>query len=437
MLKKLLLSTALLASNTLFAQRFLTDMMDTTTSSGKGLYAMFGENDKFRIAGYMQTQFQMTDSNGAKGFEGGDFAANADNRFMLRRGRLRLDYSHYNTKKQPVAFMVFQYDFSERGAFVRDFFGRFYENKFEMFNFTTGIFARPMGFEVNLGSADRESPERGRMSQILMKTERDLGAMITFDPRKKSFPIKWLKADLGIFNGPGLSGTTDYDSHKDFIGRVSLKPLKLNQAGWKLSAATSIYLGGITNQSTKIATVEGTGDNALIKIDSNIYHVGKNASRNYYGADVQLRIPNKKGFTEFRAEFMTGQQTATANSTETPGVYPITSSGLNQTLYTRNFRGGYFYFIQNLGSDKLQLVLKYDFYDPNTKVKGDQITASKGFTAADIRYNTYGAGVNYMLNAHLKALLYYAVVKNEATGIAGYTQDLKDNVLTLRLQYRF
>lgn len=434
---KLLLITTLLLSNTTFAQKFLTDMMDTTTSSGKGLYSMYGENDKFRIAGYMQTQFQMTDTNGAKSFEGSDFASNSDNRFMLRRGRLRLDYTHYNTNKQLMAYMVFQFDYSERGAFVRDFFGRVYDNKFELFSFTTGIFARPMGYEVNLGSADRESPERGRMSQILMKTERDLGAMITFDSRKKAFPIKWLKADLGVFNGPGLPGTTDYDRHKDLIGRVSLKPTKLNKAGWKISVATSVYWGGITSQSAKIAKVNGSGSSALFAIDSSVSNIGTVAPRKYYGADAQLVIPNKFGTTELRAEVMMGEQTATVSSSETPGVYPVLSSGAPQTLYTRNFRGGYFYLLQNIGKTKLQAVLKYDFYDPNTKVKGEEVVATNGFSAADIRFNTFGVGFNYMVNAHLKALVYYATVKNETTKIAGYTTDAKDNVLTLRLQYRF
>jgi hypothetical protein len=30
---------------------------------------------------------------------------------------------------------------------------------------TAGFFARPYGFEVNLGSSYRETPERGRMSK--------------------------------------------------------------------------------------------------------------------------------------------------------------------------------------------------------------------------------------------------------------------------------
>ncbi|HTN17948.1 MAG TPA: hypothetical protein VL092_09725 [Chitinophagaceae bacterium] len=428
----------LLCSPSLFAQRFLTDMMDTTTTQGKGLYPIFNEHDRMRFGGYMQPQYQMTESNGVKSYEGGDFLPNTANRFMLRRGRFRIDYSHFNDKQQPLAFFAFQFDGTERGVNIRDFWGRFFENKLQLFSVTAGMFARPMGFEVNLSSSDRESPERGRMSQILMKTERDLGVMLTFDPRRKNFPVKWLKADLGIFNGQGLAGTADYDNHKDLIGRIGMKPYKINKRGWKLSASTSYYLGGIVSQSEKIARVSGSGADARFVTDSVAGNFNKVTPRHYWGADAQLKIPNKKGATEFRAEFITGKQTATFANSESPGSYPLVSAtGLPQPLYTRDFNGAYFYFLQHLGTDRLQLVLKYDWYDPNTKVKGLEVNPKNGFSAADIRFNTFGGGFIYMINAHVKATAYYAWVHNETTQITGYTNDIKDNVLTLRVQYRF
>src|SRR5882757_1124300 len=97
-----LLSFALLPYSS-FAQRFLTDLMDTTTTIGKGIYPLYQKNDKLRFAGYMQPQFQWIESKGAKSYDGGDFSPNSDNRFMLRRGRIRIDYLHYNDKGQPLA----------------------------------------------------------------------------------------------------------------------------------------------------------------------------------------------------------------------------------------------------------------------------------------------------------------------------------------------
>lgn len=420
-----------------YAQRFLTDMMDTTTKAGKGNYPLYEKFDRLRFSGYMQPQFQYAESNGAKSFNGGDFAPNSDNRFMLRRGRIRIDYSHFNTENQPLAYFAFQFDGTERGVAIRDFWGRFYENKYQLFAFTMGMFARPMGYEVNLSSSDREAPERGRMSQTLMKTERDIGAMVTIEQRIKTGKFKMLRFELGAFNGQGLNGPTDYDSHKDLIARFSLKPVKINKQQWLLSASTSGYLGGITSQSVTVFEVQGSGANARFRGDSLASNVNRVTPRRYIGADMQLKIPNRKGATELRVEYIRGLQTGTAATSETPGVYPASSSGVPMPLYVRHFDGAYITFIQSLGSENFLAALKYDWYDPNKRVKGNEVSAANGFSVADIRYNTLGGGLIYLINAHVKATLWYEWVKNESTALPGYTKDLKDNIFTWRLQYRF
>jgi hypothetical protein len=420
------------------AQRFLTDMMDTTTSIGKGLYPLYGKHDRLRFGGYMQPQFQWAESKGADNYSGGDFAPNSNNRFMLRRGRIRLDYAHFNEENQPLALFAFQFDGTERGVNIRDFWGRFYENKLKMFAFTMGMFARPMGFEANLSSSDRETPERGRMSQILMRTERDLGFMVTFEDRHKLSAIKWFKFDLGVFNGQGMAGPGEYDSHKDIIGRISLKPQKIKNLGWTVSSSISGYYGGIVSQMERLYEVKGSGANATFVGDSIPANMGKLAPRRYYGADAQLKIPNRKGYTEFRAEYIGGFQTATAATSETPGSYPISNAtNAIQPLYVRPFNGAYFYYLQHLGLDWLQLVLKYDWYDPNTAVKGKEITAAKGFTPADVKYSTLSAGFMLYMNAHVKTFLFHDWIVNESTSLAGYTSDIKDNIFTLRVQFRF
>ena len=209
--------------------QFLMDMVDTSTSMGKSMLSIYKKFDNVRIGGYIQPQFQIAQTKGAKSFNGGDFPANVNNRFMLRRGRIRFDYIHFAEKKGPSVQFVFQFDGSERGVFIRDFWGRFFENRYQLFAVTAGMFARPFSYELNLSSSDRESPERGRMSQILMKTERDLGAMVSFEPRKKDHPLRHLKIDLGFFNGQGLPATADFDSHKDLITRIALKPTPLSK----------------------------------------------------------------------------------------------------------------------------------------------------------------------------------------------------------------
>ncbi len=239
---KFIFTGLLLITSLLVKSQFLMDLIDTTTDLGKSVLSVSKRFDNIRIGGYIQPQFQVAESKGAKSYSGGDFVTNVNNRFMLRRGRIRFDYIHFNKDVRPSVQFVFQFDGTERGVFIRDFWGRIFENKYKLFAFTIGMFARPFSYELNLSSSDRESPERGRMSQILMKTERDLGAMLSFEPRVKNHPLKYLKIDAGFFNGPGLSSPADYDSHKDFIGRIGLKPFPLSK-NINLSMAASYYNG--------------------------------------------------------------------------------------------------------------------------------------------------------------------------------------------------
>jgi hypothetical protein len=145
-------------------------------------------------------------------------------------------------------------------------------------------------------------------------------------------------------------------------------------------------------------------------------------------------LKTKVGFTEIRGEFLRGQQTGTAISTETPTALLNGNDG----FYNRNFDGAYFYLVHNIFSENHQLVLKYDWYDPNTNVKKLEVgLPGSGFTAADVKYTTIGLGYQYHIGPNVKAVLYYAHVRNEKTLLPGFTQDVKDDVLTLRLQFRF
>ncbi len=45
--------------------QFLVDMIDTTSTVEKGLWAIYRENDHLQISGYLQPQFQVAQSKGA------------------------------------------------------------------------------------------------------------------------------------------------------------------------------------------------------------------------------------------------------------------------------------------------------------------------------------------------------------------------------------
>ncbi|WP_199724428.1 porin [Taibaiella sp. KBW10] len=411
----------------------LTDMIDTSTAMGKKMLSIATKFGNISFSGYLQPQFQYIQTKGSASYNGGDYAPNSDNRFRLRRGRMRMDYTGYTAKGKPSTYFVLQFDGTERGVNVRDFWGRYYENKFELFHFSTGIMARPFGFELLYSSVNREAPERGRMSQILMNTERDLGVMFSFAPRKKESKIKWIGFDIGIYNGQGLTGTQEFDSHKDVVSKLSFKKIHIPNTPVQFSAGLSYFNGGLVSQGN---TYYRYANNMMYK-DSAEANIGKVMARKYYGMDAQFQIPNKKGITEFRAEYIMGQQTGTLSTTITPGTYPTTTTGSVMPLAVRSFNGAYFYYLQHLGSAQHQLVLKYDWYDPNTKVSGNAISATNNFTAADVKYNTFGGGYVYYVNPNLKLTLWYEHPVNEKSAIKGIDKDLKDDNFTCRAQFSF
>ena len=418
-----------------YCQRYLTDL-DSSFFIKDTLKPFLHRFENLRITGYIQPQFQVAQADGAQSFAGGNFAQYSRSRFMLRRARVKIDYLLMSKERLPAALFTFQIDATERGVIVRDMFIRLYETKKNDLSMTAGFFARPYGYEVNLGSSFRESPERGRMSQTFMPGERDLGVMVSFEPQENKNKLYHLKLDAGFFNGQGVSGTTDFDSHKDFISRFTLKPYTINKM--EIGAGLSLLLGGWKN-GTKYVYTSGHAANGdeVFTVDSSASNLGKSSPRHYYGADVQFKIHHKWGETEWRAEYWFGTQPGTANSTGNPGSLP-NSNGVLLPTYVRHFDGAFFYFLQNIINTKNQLILKYDWYDPNIKVKKLDIGESgTNLTAADIKYSTIGIGVAHYFNPHTKIIFYYDIVTNEVTNLNGATTDQKDNIFTCRLQFRF
>ncbi|MCZ4224524.1 porin [Pedobacter rhodius] len=419
-----------------FAQRTINDVMDSTTVNH--LLIISKKYGSLSFSGYLQPQFQVAESNGAQAeYQGGNFGEFTNNRFRLRRGRLRADYMLLTDDGAPSTYFVLQFDGTEQGVAVRDFWGRYYENKWKILAVTLGLSGRPFGNELQLSSSVREAPERGRMSQILMRTERDLGVTFTLNPRWKGAKLKNISLDFGIYNGQGLAGTAEFDNSKDFILRLSHKSYKMKNLPFTVAGGISTLQGGLNHRLPVSYKMEKANNIWYMAKDSSASTINKVAPRRYYGADIQLSTNTKSWKSELRAEVISGLQTGTATTSTTPGSYPTDSQSEPLPYYTRNFNGAYFTFVQTLNSTDNQLILKYDWYDPNSKVKGTDISSSLGLSAADVKFNTFGFGFLHHFNPHFKAVIYYDIIKNESTQISGYTSDRKDNVLTLRTQFYF
>jgi hypothetical protein len=236
-----------------------------------------------------------------------------------------------------------------------------------------------------------------------------------------------------LFNGQGINASGEFDNTKDVVSRISLKPFPLSK-NLTISGGTSLLYGGLQNNTAYYYTTQDESGIKKVMVDSSLNNIGSLSPRRYYGADLQLKLKKKVGFTEIRGEFLKGQQTGTAISSETPTALLNGNDG----FYNRNFNGAYFYLVHNIFSENHQLVLKYDWYDPNTNVKKLEIgLPGSGFTASDIKYTTIGLGYQYLIGPNVKGVLYYAHVRNEKTLLPEFTQDVKDDVLTLRLQFRF
>lgn len=396
---------------------------------------------KLKISGYIQTQFQVADSMGASSFAGGNFPSNSDKRFMVRRGRLKTTYDN------SLSLFVIQFDVTEKSIGIKDAYVKITEPWTKAFSITTGVFDRPFGYEISYSSSLRESPERARMSQTIFPGEKDLGAKITIQAPKTS---KWnfLKIEGGLFNGTG--GTAiDFDYKKDFIGNLSINKTTKNE---KINYAVraSYYNGGYRQPTKYIYSGFETLTNGNLgySVDSTSTNKGKIAKREYIGADAQINIDFPFGLTSLRCEFIRGTQPGTSSTSTSPSTDPGTitsfnSSGIqvykNSDTYIRIFNGAYFYFLQNIMQTKHQFVLKYDWYDPNTSVSGDEIGKSGSkLNNNDLKYTTIGIGWVYRWDTNVKITAYYDLVKNETSkNLAGYTKDLKDNVFTLRVQYKF
>ncbi len=386
---------------------------------------------KLKFSGYVQIQYQIADTAGAQGnsFAGGAFDANVNNRFLLRRSRLKTSYDNNDEFGNTITQIVMQLDmFSSGTVVIRDFYGKFTDPWTRWVGIKAGAMDKPFGYEVTYSSGTRETPERGRMSQLLFPGEKDFGAQLVIQPVKQS-KYNFFKLETGLYNGTGVLNN-DFDKQKDWISRLSFFKANKDET-MKYSGGFSYYHGGHkfgTNKHFEFG--ENKGNKAWVLIDSNADNLKKIGKARFYGADAQFSIDWAGGLTTLRAEYIAGQQPGTAKSSSTPRTL------VAEDLYVRKFNGAYFYFLQNIAHTHHNIMVKYDWYDPNTAVAGKEIVAN--LTAADIRYATLGLGYQFNYDQNWKFLIYKDFVKNESTGLTGYTSDLKkDNILTIRLQYSF
>jgi phosphate-selective porin len=375
---------------------------------------------KLKITGYIQTQYQYGEKDASlKVGSANENPEESFNRIGIRRGRIKFTY------EEGIASGVFQLDITEKGIGIKDAYLDVKDPWMNSLHFKAGVFDRPFGNEISYSSSRRESPERSLLFQTLFPEERDLGATLVLQAPKTS-PWSILKLEAGLFAGNGIK--PEIDSRKDFIGHLSLAKTIGSEIAF--GAGASYYNGGVYQGTEKVFTMNGKG----FVFNDDTSNKGKYAKREYIGFDAHFSFINSvTGATQLRTEYLFGQQPGTSGNSKSPNAAALPTAD----TYIRNFTGGYVIFIQDMGSTPFSAVLKYDWYDPNTKVAKNE-TGENGTSKADLSFNTFGFGALWRINNSLRLQAFYEIVSNETTAnLTSMNADLKDNLFTLRLQYKF
>jgi phosphate-selective porin OprO and OprP len=241
----------------------------------------------------------------------------------------------------------------------------------DYFSITAGQFKIPFSMENLTSSNKLEMIDRSQVVEALVarskdvignQNGRDIGIQVggTF-LKVKDIPV--IEYRLGVFNGSGINVADTANNEKDVSGRLLFTPVK------GFSFGGSFY----------------TGWDKAIKPDV----AGKSQTRNRFGGEVSYVINR----FSLKGEYIAGKD----GKTKRAGWYA---------------QAGYFVIPQ-----KLQVLGKYDVYDPNTA------------TVDNISTN-YVFGANYNFNNWSRLQAFYTIRQEEGTAI-------KNNFLSVQYQIGF
>jgi hypothetical protein len=255
--------------------------------------------------------------------------------------------------------------------------------------------------------------------QKLFPDERDLGASIMLAAPKNTI-FTGLKLDAGLFSGNGIR--KDDNGKLDFMGHLKYDNTWNNVS---YGVGVSYYNGSVNNTSTEWFTTE----NSVWTAET--VQPNERNKREYYGLDAQVALKTVMGVTNVRGEMLGGVQPSVAGDIASPkGNSYDAAAPFN---YNRAFKGGHLYVIQDIYKTPLTFVFKYSYLDPNTNIAGNAVS-----NKADLNVSTFGIGGLWNISSAVRLMAFYEINKNETSEqIAAYKEDLRDNLCTIRLQYKF
>jgi phosphate-selective porin OprO and OprP len=293
-----------------------------------------------QVSGYTQFRYQVLEEKGR------------NDGYDIRRARL--DFTGNFTPYLSYRLMV---DFADKPK-IMDAYAEIKINDY--FNITIGQFRVPFSIEnlnpvrkfelIDFSQAVDNLVFRAK-DVIGNQNGRDIGIQLGGTLLKNEY-LNLLEYRIGVFNGSGINISDTSNSAKDAVGRLIFNPLK------GLSLGTSYY----------------NGWGKAIK-PSNGY-AGKSQVRNRFGLEVTYTTPRLL----IRGEYIQGVD----GSSDKAGWYALAG-----------------YYIIPL---KLQVVAKYDTYDPNTS-SDNNITTN------------YVAGLNFNFNNWSRIQAFYTFRQEQGTKI--------------------
>lgn len=376
--------------------------------------------DDIKLSGNIQVQWLVGNEKGAQVFvPSGPFEYPAWNRIDLRRSRFKMQYANdFVTANFQINAGTSGFSLIESNVYVH--------TRKKQLGLTAGVFYKPFGFLVQRGAAIRMQPEIPRVLQSMFGSEVGLGSYATLmqitGDGKNNF-----KLDAGVMSNKEAVAATSRMGN--FIGRFVYT--HTFDIGAKLAFDFSAYIGTLENTTDEYFYFDKETNGFISKADAD----GKDINRNYYDFGVSYEMNNPWGKMVAIGEYMTGTLPGTRDRS---GI--LVHKPADAPLYSRSFSGAYVYFQQEIAKSGLSFVTQFDYYDPNTAFKAKESGDNYNmFTAADLRFTTLGVGLYYKIYKEFVSIsAYYDFVWNEKLqNSTEYDRNIRDNLLTIRLQCAF
>ena len=380
------------------------------------------------IGGYLQAQYESNQLSQDQLQQGGS-PLNQD-RFTLRRGRLRLDrgWQYANATLELDANTTRGMSVGIRRAEGSLLYrGDNSESLPPLVMLSLGVTDIPFGFELLESARERPFMERSLGSSALFPSEMDIGA-------KLSGAVSFLRYAFAITNGEPVDNLPgryprDPNAAKDYSGRVGVEsqPLK----ALSIAGGTSFYQGtgfhpGADATKPSFAWIDTNEDrtiqpNELQAIPGTAAQPSVNFKRWAYALDLELVLNTAIGSTRLYAEAFLA-----SNLDRSYLIADPVSSGLDVRE-----AGAYVAFTQDV-TRWGQVGFRASFYDPNAdfaqSVRGRQVPTSLG-----VRTLSPMLALRVQDRARL-SFQYDFVHDSLAKDAQGVPTDAKNNQLTLRLQ---